>query len=85
MTGQAAFPGVTAGATGRALTDLPSVVPDEARVFMGRRRLQLRADRQRPWIGDEPLYGRHLRGIHMALGTKILGVTRGAGGRNWEG
>lgn len=80
VTAQAAFPGMTAGATGRFLADLPPVVPDEARVCVARRCLQLRLDRQRTWIGSERLYGGHLRGVDVALGTEILGVARGAGG-----
>lgn len=45
VTAQAAFPGMTAGATGGALADSPTVLPDEARVCMARRWLQLRLDR----------------------------------------
>jgi hypothetical protein len=45
MAGQAAFLGMTAGATGRTLAHLSSVLAEEARVGMARRCLELRPDR----------------------------------------
>ncbi len=80
MASQAAFLGVAGRTSGRALTDLPSVLTEKRRVGMARRGLELRMDCQRAWIRSERLDRGHLRGVHVALGTEILGVTGGAGG-----
>jgi len=80
MAGQAALLGVTGRATGRPLTDLPSMLAEERRVGMARRGPELRPDRQRPWICSERLDRWHLRRVHVALSTEIPGVTGGAGG-----
>ena len=56
------------------------MLTEERRVGMARRGLELCPDRQRAWICGEGLDRWHLRRVHVALSTEILGVTGGAGG-----
>jgi len=79
VAGQAALLGVTRGATGCALADLPAVLAQECRICMTRRGFECCLDRQRPWIPGKRLDGADLRCVHVTLGAEILGMARGTG------